>query len=208
MYLFNFKILLFEIGVLGILLEIVRFIIEVFFGVFVDRYGRKIFLLFFVVFNMLVILVFIKVSIFVFFVVLIFIMGLVDFFELGVLEVWLVDYLILRGCEEDLENELRKIYIIIILGNIIGVVFIFYFYKINSVLLFIIFSILFGIAVFVICCFVKEFLNFYMFENNDNNIVIKIKLLYSLIKFEKFLLFLVILCFLFLIGLDGIERFY
>ncbi|AEM72884.1 LOW QUALITY PROTEIN: hypothetical protein Calla_0204 [Caldicellulosiruptor acetigenus 6A] len=208
LHLSNSKISLFEIGVLGTLLEIVRFTTEVPFVAFADRYGRKISLLFSAVFNMLAILVFTKASTFVFFVVPILIMGLADSFESGALEAWLADYLISRGREEDLENELRKTYITIILGNIIGAVSISYLYKINSVLPFIISSILFGIAAFVICCFVKESLNSHTFENNDNNIVTKIKSSYSLIKSEKFLLFLAISCFLFSIGLDGIERFY
>ncbi|ABP67079.1 major facilitator superfamily MFS_1 [Caldicellulosiruptor saccharolyticus DSM 8903] len=204
----NLKVSLFAIGILGSVLETIRFVTEIPFGAFADRYGRKVSLFLSALLNFIAFFLFSLGNTFCMFLFSVLIMGLADSFESGALEAWLADYLILKGKSDKFEIEIRKMYIVFITGSIIGAVFITFMYKINAILPFIVSAILYIIAALITYFFVPESLQESYNSNSNESMINKIKLSICYIISTKSLFLLSLAVFLFAIGLDGIERFY
>ncbi|ACM60015.1 putative MFS family arabinose efflux permease [Caldicellulosiruptor bescii] len=204
----NNKISLFFIGILGTILETVRFITEIPLGAFADKYGRKVSLFLSAFLYFMAFFLFSLGNTIYMFVFSVLIMGLADSFESGALEAWLADHLILKGKVDKLENELRKMYIILIAGSIIGAIFITHLYKMNTIMPFLVSAVLYLIATLITCIFVPESLPVSRSSNINKSIINKIKLSVSYVMSSKTLLLLSLAMFLFAIGFDGIERFY
>ncbi|WPX09655.1 MFS transporter [Anaerocellum danielii] len=204
----NNKISLFFIGILGSVLETIRFITEIPFGAFADKYGRKVSIFLSAFLYSIAFFLFSFGNTVYMLVFSVLIMGLADSFESGALEAWLADHLIQKGEAGKLDNELRKMYIILIAGSIIGAIFITYLYRIDTIMPFLVSAVLCLIAAIITYIFVPESLPMSHQSNIDTSIINKVKLSVSYVLSSKTLLFLSLAMFLFAIGFDGIERFY
>lgn len=211
-FLFNQGYSLLQIGILGTILEIVRFITEVPFGVVADKYGRKMALSLSSVLNFIgVVLLIISTSSSEYLILILstIVMGFADSFESGAVSAWLADYLIMNNRSEQIESQLTKTYIIMIIGSIIGAVSISILCEINPIIPFYISAALF-MGSFVTA-------RFFMIEtlsqmNGENEVPLSgiqiLKKSYKNIRSSKHLR-LLSYCFMFYaFGLDGIERFY
>jgi len=211
LFLVDSNVSILYIGLLGTILEIVRFITEVPLGGFADHFGRKTSLLLGAAFNAISIALFIfSTNNSLLFLSIIF-MGLGNSFESGSLEAWVVDYLKLNKAEESINLHLTRIYIFLMGGSIIGALCTGWLYSTNNKVPFILASI-FSLSLFAfILFFMKEdFANKKEFSIKSNVREIKNNI-YNSYKFtiSTFNLKLFLFSALFYSwAVDGIERFY
>lgn len=213
LYLSDKGLNLFYIGLMGTVLETIRFFTEVPLGAFADCYGRKKSLYLGSLFMFLSMCIFscLDDKSLIFMILCMVLMGIGNSFESGAIESWLAEYLIVTKREEELDSRLFKINILNVFGGVFGAVIVMIIFDNNKQMPFLLSSILFLINFIIAVFFIKEYNKReekFSVSKELGSMVEKIKNSIQLISKRKVLLYFSISTFFYSWAIDGIERFY